>query len=56
VGNRTYQNQNSVETYYEYPVYDRRGTVVRLTDENGDVVCYGHDAAVSADAITWREL
>ena len=27
-------------TYYDYPVYDHRGTVVRLTDENADVTAY----------------
>ena len=27
-------------TYYQYAAYDHRGTVVRLTDENGDVTAY----------------
>ncbi len=27
-------------TYYEYPIYDHRGTVARLTDENGNVTAY----------------
>ena len=25
-------------TYYQYPIYDHRGTVVRLVDANGDIV------------------
>jgi len=33
-------------TYYQYPVYDHRGTVVRLTDADGDaaVATYEYDA------------